>query len=152
MQQDKIKELVEALFGKLGLDLQSVEIDQVTELEWYCNVESGDEEQLLGWHGDLLRSFQQIVKTIARAQLWVAEGEILRFDVGRYRLQQEENVKNMAEEKADEVLSTGRSVSLPPMSAYFRRLVHLDVAEKFPKLTSESEGSGSYRSVRISKK
>jgi spoIIIJ-associated protein len=107
---------------------------------------------LLGWHGDVVRSFQQIIKGIARSQGWVEDGELVRFDVAHFRRRQEDNVRKMAVQKADEAMSSGEAVSLPPMSPYFRRIVHLDVAEKFPKLSSWSEGTGSYRSVKIGKK
>lgn len=152
MQAAKVQELIEALFGKLGLDMKSIKMEQLTEKEWYCNVVSADEILLLSSHGEVTRSFQHVLKTIIRCQGWLEDGEVLKFDIGEYRKKQEANVLRMAEEKADQVTSSGQGVLLPPMSPYFRRIVHLFVAEKFPKLISSSEGAGEHRSVRIARK
>ena len=152
MQQDKISEFIEGLLAKMKMDAQDVKKDQITEKEWYFNITSGDEFSLLGRNGDVLHGLSQVVKTVSRAQGWLTEGDVLRLDVGNYRKKQEENVVRMTEQKCDMVMSSGQSATLPPMSPYFRRLVHLEVSEKFPKLMTSSEGAGNYRAVRISRR
>ena len=56
-----------------------------------------------------------------------------------------------AEAKADFVRRTGARVTLPPMSPYFRRIVHTHVAvtPSLSDLTTESVGEGDYRQIVI---
>ena len=49
---------------------------------------------------------------------------------------------------AEKVIKSGKPVKMDPMSPFDRRIVHLSL-EKQPKITTESEGSGSRRQVVI---
>ena len=66
-----------------------------------------------------------------------------------YRRAQEEKVCRMAEQKADFVRRTGNRVALAPMSPYFRRIVHLHVANNpdMQEFVTESTGEGDYRQI-----
>ncbi|EKD48220.1 MAG: hypothetical protein ACD_65C00059G0001, partial [uncultured bacterium] len=56
----------------------------------------------------------------------------------------------MANRKADYVRQTGKNQSLPPMSPYFRRLVHMHLMQpEFDDLVTKSNGQGSFRQVVI---
>ena len=48
----------------------------------------------------------------------------IRVDVDHYRAAQEYRVIEEAERVADRVANSGRPEKLPPMNAYFRRLIH----------------------------
>ena len=65
---------------------------------------------------------------------------------------QEANVIKMAERKADFARSSQQPQSLPAMAPYFRRLIHLHLAEKFEDLVTESDGEGDFRHVIIKPK
>lgn len=64
------------------------------------------------------------------------------------RRERDEELIEMARQKANEVLRTGEACLLPPMNAYERRLVHLAIRE-FDTLTSHSEGDGTVKCVEI---
>jgi predicted RNA-binding protein Jag len=67
---------------------------------------------------------------------------------------QEEKVKKIAEAKADFVRRTGNRIALSPMSPYFRRIIHLYVANtpQLQDLTTESVGEGDYRQIVLKMK
>ena len=71
------------------------------------------------------------------------------LDVDGYRRAQEDKVCRIAEQKADFVRRKKTNVALPPMSPYFRRVVHLYIAgnENMQDLTTESIGEGDYRQI-----
>ncbi|MBI2117978.1 hypothetical protein HYT95_03700, partial [Candidatus Peregrinibacteria bacterium] len=73
----------------------------------------------------------------------------LVLDVDGYRKAQEDNVRRIAEQKADFVRRTGNRIALAPMSPYFRRIVHLHVANSpiLQDLTTFSHGEGEYRQI-----
>ena len=72
------------------------------------------------------------------------------LDVDGYRKRQEESVKTLAEKKVELARQTKQDQLLPPMSSYFRRIVHLFLASgEFPDVTTESMGEGDNRQVII---
>jgi spoIIIJ-associated protein len=151
MNQDRAKEIIEQMFRMLEWELSDVSIEEIGEGEFYVNVESQDSTLLLGGRNENLIALQHVVKNIFRSQKILEDGEMYKFDVGGYRKKQEDNVLTMAKERAVEVESSGKSAILPPMSAFFRRLVHLFIADEFPALTTASTGVGDYRAVKILK-
>ena len=73
------------------------------------------------------------------------------LDAGDYKRRRQSEVKQIALRAGDDVLSSGESVALEPMSSSDRRMVHV-LFEDHHELTTLSEGSGSYRHVVIVKR
>ena len=105
--------------------------------------------RIIGWHGETLNSIQHLAKSIIRQKEGLEKSPFLVLDVDGYRKSQEDKVKKIAEQKADFVRRTGSRVALAPMSPYFRRIVHLHVANtpELSDLTTESAGEGDYRQI-----
>jgi spoIIIJ-associated protein len=113
------------------------------------DITSDDASRIIGWHGETLNSVQHLLKSIVRAQLKLERTPLIVVDVDGYRRMQEDKVKHIAEAKADFVRRTGNRIALSPMSPYFRRIVHLHVANHpdLQDLTTESVGEGDYRQI-----
>jgi len=107
--------------------------------------------RLIGWHGETLNAVQHIVKSVVRTQEKMERAPFIVLDTDGYRREQEETVCRIAEAKADFVRRTGARVTLPPMSPYFRRIVHTHVSStpSLVDLTTESVGEGDYRQIVI---
>lgn len=108
---------------------------------------SGDDSGLLiGRRGQSLQSLQFIVNLIVRKEF----GESVRvvLDVERYRQRREESLRDMATKVAERVTQTGRGITLEPMSAADRRIVHLSLADR-EDVSTESVGFGEERKVSI---
>ncbi len=107
--------------------------------------------RLIGWHGETLNSVQHLVKSMIRTAKKMEKAPFIVMDVDGYRIMQEDKVKRIAEAKADFVRRTGARVTLPPMSPYFRRIVHTHISSTptLSDLTTESIGEGEYRQVVI---
>ena len=71
------------------------------------------------------------------------------IDVGEYQERRKKSLQNMARNVSLEVAQTGRSITLEPMSAYDRRLVHLALSDN-PEVVTQSAGSGADRQVVVS--
>ena len=95
-------------------------------------------------------SLQHLLKSIFRSQSILDEGDHVKVDVDSYRMKQESSVLNMVDSRAQQVIESGRDSVLPPMSSFFRRLVHLHVKENYPVLNTFSSGDRDHRSVCIS--
>jgi predicted RNA-binding protein Jag len=110
---------------------------------------SPEPRRLIGHHGETLNSVQHLVKSIVRKHEKIATSPLIVVDIDGYRKEQEDKVRNIAEAKAEFVRRTGNRVALSPMSPYFRRIVHLHVANtpSLKDFTTESIGEGDYRQV-----
>ena len=102
---------------------------------------------LIGRRGDTLLSLQYLVNLIL-ARRYPGKGGIT-IDVEHYRHRREEQVVSLAQRMAERVRETGSPITLEPMSAAERRLVHLLFAED-PVLETNSIGEGENRKVVIS--
>lgn len=72
----------------------------------------------------------------------------LVVDLNYYRKERERLIIELAKAAAHKAIITKEPVALPPMNAYERRLVHLEITAN-PSLTTESVGAGKERYVVI---
>ena len=150
MKVAEAQQIVSDLLTKSGFSFDEVLIDDRGEGEYYINISSkNDAMRLIGHSGEVLLALQHLIKNIFRSQAITEENDYLKIDIDSYRIKQESNVLAMADKRAKMVLESGRTESLPSMSSFFRRLVHLHIKETYPQLTTFSQGDGNYRSVCI---
>ncbi len=69
-------------------------------------------------------------------------------DVNYYRKERERLITELARAAAKKAMISKTEVELPPMNAYERRLVHMEITTH-PELTTESTGVGKERRVVI---
>jgi len=70
------------------------------------------------------------------------------LDSEGYRARRREALTELAKTISEEVMATGKSVSLEPMSSYERRIIHLQLQEN-PDVMTESTGDGEDRRIVI---
>ena len=143
-----IKDTVTILLQHLGLRLDGVAVSEEKDIT-RVDLTSGEASRIIGWHGETLNSIQHLVKAIVRSKEKLDKPPFIVLDIDGYRRSQEDKVRKIAEQKADFVRRTGNRIALSPMSPYFRRIVHLHVAEHpdLQDLTTESIGEGDYRQI-----
>jgi spoIIIJ-associated protein len=108
---------------------------------------TGDDSALLiGRRGQTLQSLQLLVNLIVRKQYGNNVRVIL--DVERYRMRREASLKDMANKVASRVAQSGRSITLEPMSAADRRVIHTSLSNN-PKVGTQSTGMGQDRKVTV---
>ena len=148
MDAKLIEETVGNLLKELELPFDSITVEEREDMT-HAEITSSMASRIIGWHGETLNSIQHLAKSIIRQQGKLERSPFLVLDVDGYRASQEEKVKKIASAKADFVRRSGSRVALAPMSPYFRRIVHLDVANtpELSDLTTESSGDGDYRQV-----
>ncbi|MBU0981636.1 KH domain-containing protein [Patescibacteria group bacterium] len=146
--ETRIKKIVSEFLVYLGLDFADVEVEKAGDKTFRVNITSDDPSLLIGYHGENLQAMQKILKVVIFKQ--VGEEFEIKLDIDDYRKRQEENVLTIATQKAEEVRKTKVKIALPPMSPYFRRLVHLHLmSDEWTDIETESMGEGDYRQVVI---
>ena len=105
-----------------------------------------DSGLLIGRRGQTLQALQFVVNMIARNEL----GESVRvvLDVEHYRQRREDSLRDMATKVAARVTQTGRGITLEPMSAADRRVIHMFLAD-YQGVSTESVGVGDDRKITI---
>lgn len=110
------------------------------------NLIGNDLAALIGRRGEALTDLQYIFNLIMnkKTRTW---GKVV-IDVEGYRARRKANLVNLARRMADQVLATRQPITLEPMPAYERRLVHLALLDH-PYIRTESFGEGEERKVTI---
>src|ERR1700704_3114885 len=136
-----LKELLQAM----GVDAE-VALEDRPGLEG-VDVLGADLGALIGRGGENLVALQQIVSAITSKS--VGHTVHVPVDVEGYRRRREEQLREIAHRVASRVTAPGQAVTLEPMLAYERRIVHLTVQEQ-PGIKTESVGMHPTRGVVIS--
>ena len=101
---------------------------------------------LIGRHGETLNAIQFLMSLVINGKVENHRGVI--FDVENYRQRQADKLENLAQRMAEKCRRTHRRVTLSPMNAAERRIIHITV-EKIKGVTSYSEGNEPHRRVVI---
>lgn len=127
----------------------SIRVDASDETMIRVDINSPEASRLIGWHGETINSVQHLLKSIIRSKKNLERSPFIVLDVDGYRKAQEDKACRIAEQKADFVRRKKTRIALPPMNPYFRRVVHLYIANNpdLQDLTTESVGEGDYRQI-----
>ena len=136
---DYLEELLDIadLDGDLDMD---VEGDRAS-----VQIDGADLQLLVGRNGEVLEALQELTRLAVYRE--TGERSRLMLDVGGHRAEQRTRLMALAETSIAEVKEKGEPLSLEPMSAFERKVVHDAVAAA--GLSSESEGSEPKRHVVI---
>lgn len=110
------------------------------------DVSGADEALVIGRHGQVLDALEHVLNRIAFRDDYGA-GRIM-VDVDGYRQRREESLQALAQRLAERAKETGRPVTLDPMTARDRRVVHLAL-QSDPGVVTRSEGEGQFRRLVI---
>ena len=105
--------------------------------------------KLIGYRGETLNSLQIILSSIANNGFEDRVKGIL--DIGGYREKREKTLEELAVKISKTVMKTGKSITLEPMTAYERKIIHSKLQEN-EKIDTHSIGEELNRRIVISKK
>lgn len=116
----------------------------------FINVKiNGDNaSKLIGYRGDVLNSLQTILNSIASKHLESKVRVIL--NIGNYKEKREKALEELADKVSKTVLKTGKSITLEPMVAYERKIIHNRLQQNI-SIRTYSIGEEPYRKVVIAK-
>jgi len=108
------------------------------------DIEGEDSGLLIGRRGETLRALQFIVNLVVGQR---SEGRVV-LDVEGYRERRYASLRTLANRVAERVSATGRSITLEPMAANERRIIHVTLADN-SRVTTESTGMGEGRKITV---
>ena len=105
--------------------------------------------RIIGRNGSCLQALQTLIKFFIIRKFEVSLKVVI--DAGDYKNRYQSQMKRSALKAAEEVISTGESVSLEPMSSTDRRVVHV-LFENHHDIITRSEGEGDERHIVLMKR
>ncbi len=104
---------------------------------------------LIGYRGETLYALQTIISAIANKN--VKNRLRIILDIEGYKEKREKTLEHLAQKVERTVIKTGKSVTLEPMKAYERKIIHSKLQES-KKVTTKSIGEEPRRRIVISLK
>jgi len=119
---------------------------EIKEYEIYVDVQGEDVNHLIGYRGENINAFQTIISSVANKN---STAKIrVYLDIAGYRGRREKTLEDLAEKIARTVVRTGKPVTLEPMTAYERKIIHTKL-QTHSKVETISKGEEPYRKVVI---
>lgn len=104
---------------------------------------------LIGYRGEALYALENILKAISNKE---SENRVIvRLDIEKYKEKRIKTLQDVAYKKAKIVEKTGKVITLEPMQAYERKIIHSFLQEN-PNVETRSIGQEPRRRIVISKK
>jgi len=110
------------------------------------DIRGNDLGVLIGRHGETLNAFQYIASLMVGKE--TQEFIQLIVDVEGYRDRRERQLRQLAQRMAEQVIKSGRKLTLEPMSAAERRVIHMELREH-PAVMTQSTGEEPHRKIVI---
>lgn len=104
---------------------------------------------LIGYRGEVLNSLQIILGSIANKHSKDRAKVIL--NISNYKEKREKSLEELADKISKTVLKTGKPITLEPMMAYERKIIH-NRLQSNNRVVTYSVGEEPYRKVVIAKK
>ena len=113
------------------------------------DIKGEDTGYLIGYRGEVLNSIQTVLSNVASKSS--KEKARVIVNIGGFREKREKDLQNLAIKIAGTVIKTKKSITLEPMSAYERKIIHTKLQEN-DKVKTFSVGEEPYRKVVVSLK
>ena len=110
-------------------------------------IQGDDAAIAIGKKGATLDALQLLCNRVSRKDPHVGRTSIV-LDAEGYRARREQSLQSMARRLGAQVVKEGTVITLDPLSARDRRVVHMALA-RFPGVATRSEGDGLERRLQI---
>jgi spoIIIJ-associated protein len=132
----------------MGADA-TAEVEMEDREQATINIKGQDLGVIIGRRGQTLGALQHLIGLITTRKTNLHKRVVL--DAEEYRARREETLRTIARRAADRAVETGEDVSLDPMPASERRIVHLALADDL-RVATRSVGQDPMRSLVVSPK
>ncbi len=127
---------VSAHYGEAREDRRPIMVD----------IRGGDLGVLIGRRGETLDAFQYVSSLMVGKE--TGQFTQLIVDVEGHRDRRERQLRQLARRMAEQVTKSGRKLTLEPMPAAERRIIHMELRDH-PAVTTQSSGEEPHRKVTI---
>lgn len=122
---------------------------KINNFDIYVDMNGENLNYLIGYRGETINAIQTILTAIANKKS--TQKIRVYLDIAGYREKRIKTLEDLAEKLARTVEKTKKSVTLEPMTAYERKIIHTKLQNN-SKVKTFSKGEEPYRKVVISLK
>ena len=145
--QQKIKKLTQEFFEKTSFEVK-IEIGERIDFSVPVLIAMEDPQSLIGENGKTLFCIQHLLNKLSKKRLKDEQEFYLDLDINDYKKKKLSYLKDLARSQADDAAFSRIEKELRPMSAYERRIVHLELKDRSDIIT-ESVGQDPERKIII---
>lgn len=148
----KSKEKIDQFLDEFIKNFEDLRYETNIDLEkgfLNVNMEGNDSKTLIGYRGEVLNSLQVILNSVSNRGS--KEKVRIILNISNYKEKREKSLEELADKISKTVIKTGKAVTLEPMMAYERKIIH-NRLQSSNKVKTYSIGEEPYRKVVITKK
>lgn len=144
-QADKfLKEFIKNINEEINYEIKEINGNTIS-----VEIKGEASKFLIGYRGEVLNSLQTILIAVAGKD--ITEKVHVNVDVLEYRQKRQKVLEDLAERIEKTVIKNRKSVTLEPMTAYERKIIHTKL-QNSDKVKTESIGENEHRRVVVSLK
>ena len=144
---DTVSELLQRMGIEARIEAHWGEADAPGKIRpLFLDIHGDDLSILIGRRGETLTALQYITRLIVGKEL--KRPVAVLIDIEGYRARREQQIRRLAQQMAKQAIETSQTMSLEPMPAYERRIVHIELREN-PDVDTASIGERDQRKVTI---
>lgn len=149
-QYEEAKQNIINFLNDFSKNFEDIKYEIKQENEFLSvKINGEDSGKLIGYRGDTLNAMQSIISSIANKNI---NSKIkVTLDIAEYRKKRERVLEELADKVARSVIKTGKAITLEPMPAYERKIIHSRLQDS-NRVKTFSKGEEPYRKVVVSKK
>lgn len=147
--EDKVRSFLDEMFHAMNMEVVIELTYDEASRNMDIELKGTDMGILIGKRGQTLDAIQYLVSIVANKD--TEEYIHVKMDTENYRKRRRETVENLAKNLAYKVKRTKKPVTLEPMNAYERRIIH-SALQNDKYVSTYSEGEEPYRHVVIALK
>ncbi|MFN3478239.1 MAG: RNA-binding cell elongation regulator Jag/EloR [bacterium] len=144
-----VKKSIEIVKNIINLLEANVELKfNVSSGDYVIEVEGKDKGMIIGKHGNTLNSIQNYINFVINKNLPKDQRNYVIIDCDNYREKRRKQLIELALKTAKMVQQKNEPITLPPMLAFERKIIHLSLKDN-QYVTTYSIGENPYKSVVI---
>jgi spoIIIJ-associated protein len=145
--QETVKELLQRMGIEATVDGRWGQADAPDRIQpLFIDIQGKDLSILIGRRGETLAALQYITRLIVGKEL--KRPVAVLIDIEGYRSRREGQLRRLARRVANQAIDTSRTMTLEPMPAFERRIIHIELRDN-QDVDTLSVGEGNRRKVTI---
>jgi spoIIIJ-associated protein len=123
----KVKKEIQGFFKKTTFDVK-IEVEELQDSSMPVSIQAEEPQVLIGDNGRTLFEIQNLLNKILKKQF--KEEFYIDLDINDYKKKKLDYLKDIARSYADDVAFSRKEKELKPMSAYERRIIHIELKNR----------------------
>lgn len=141
----KVRKEIQEFFKKTTFDVK-IEVEELKDSSMPVYIQTEEPQVLIGDNGRTLFEIQNLLNKFLKRRL--KEEFYIDLDINDYKKKKLDYLKDIARSYADDVAFSKKEKELKPMSAYERRIIHMELKER-KDIRTESIGVEPDRKIII---